>query len=64
MRNYTEKQLKENYDKFITFVKKAFASQPERLEKLLHMYSEEELGMELAVAPASGKLYFHSAYIG
>jgi hypothetical protein len=64
MRNYTEKQLKENYDKFITFVKKAFASQPERLEKLLHMYSEEELGMELTVAPASGKLYFHSAYIG
>jgi len=64
MRNYTEKQLKENYDKFITFIKKAFASQPERLEKLLHMYSEEELGMELAVAPASGKLYFHSAYIG
>jgi len=64
MRNYTEKQLKENYDKFITFVKKAFASQPERLEKLLHMYSEEELGMELTVAPASGRLHFHSAYIG
>ena len=64
MRNYTEKQLKENYDKFITFVKKAFASQPERLEKLLHMYSEDQLGMELTVAPASGKLYFHSAYIG
>jgi hypothetical protein len=64
MRNYSEKQLKENYDKFITFVKKAFASQPERLEKLLHMYSEEELGMELTVAPASGRLHFHSAYIG
>ena len=32
---FREKQLKENYDKFITFVKKAFASQPERLEKLL-----------------------------
>lgn len=64
MRNYTEKQLKENYDKFISFVKKAFAKQPDRLEKLLKMYSEEELGMELTMAPASGKVHFHSAYVG
>jgi hypothetical protein len=64
MKNYTEQQLKENYDKFISFIKKAFASQPERLEKLLHMYSEEELGMELLVAPASGRAHFHSAHIG
>ena len=64
MRNYTEQQLQANYDKFIAFVKKAFASQPEILEKLLHMYSPEELGMELTVAPASGRLHFHSAYIG
>jgi hypothetical protein len=28
------------------------------------MYSEEEFGRELVVAPASGKLHFHSAYIG
>ena len=26
MRNYTEQQLQANYDKFIAFVKKAFAS--------------------------------------
>jgi len=64
MRNYSEKQLKENYDKFISFVKKAFANQPERLEKLLYMYSEEQLGMELLMAPASGKAHFHSAYVG
>ena len=64
MRNYSETQLKENYDKFISFVKKAFASQPERMEKLLHMYSEEQLGMELLMAPASGKAHFHSAYVG
>lgn len=64
MRNYTEQQLKANYDRFIAFVKKAFASQPERLEKLLHMYSEEQLGMELVMAPASGKAHFHSAYAG
>jgi hypothetical protein len=64
MRNYTEKQLQENYDKFLNFIRKAFANQPERMEKLLHMYSEEELGVELTIAPASGKLHFHSAYIG
>ena len=64
MRNYTEQQLKDNYEKFISFIKKAFAKQPERLEKLLVMYSEEQLGMELAVAPASGKAHFHSAYRG
>ena len=64
MRNYTEAQLKENYDKFISFVKKAFAKQPDRLEKLLHMYSEDQLGMELLMAPASGKAHFHSAYVG
>jgi hypothetical protein len=64
MRNYSETQLKENYDKFISFVKKAFASQPERMEKLLHMYSEDQLGMELLMAPASGKAHFHSAYVG
>ena len=28
------------------------------------MYSQEELGQELALAPASGKLNFHSAYVG
>jgi hypothetical protein len=64
MRNYTEEQLKENYEKFLNFIRKAFANQPERMEKLLHMYSEDELGMELIVAPASGKLHFHSAYVG
>lgn len=64
MRNYTEEQLKENYEKFLNFIRKAFANQPERMEKLLYMYSEDELGMELIVAPASGKLHFHSAYVG
>ena len=64
MRNYTEEQLQENYEKFLNFIRKAFAKQPERMEKLLHMYSAEELGMELLVAPASGRAHFHSAYIG
>ena len=64
MRNYTEEQLNENYNKFLSFIQKAFAKQPERVEKLIHMYSENELGMELIMAPASGKLHFHSAYVG
>jgi len=64
MRNYTETQLQENYDKFLNFIRKAFAKQPERMEQLLHMYSENELGVELTIAPASGKLHFHSAYVG
>jgi hypothetical protein len=64
MRNYTEQQLQENYEKFLNFIRKAFANQPERMEKLLHMYSEDQLGMELIMAPASGKAHFHSAYVG
>ena len=64
MRNYTEQQLKENYEKFLSFIRKAFVNQPQRMEKLLHMYSEEQLGMELLMAPASGKAHFHSAYVG
>lgn len=62
MKTYTDKQLQENYDKFIEALKEHFSG--ERLEKLLHMYSQDELGMELALAPASGKLHFHSAYRG
>jgi len=52
IRNYTEEQLEANYNKFIEAIKKVFSG--ERLEKLLHMYSPEELGTELAIAPASG----------
>jgi len=62
MRNYTPKGLQVNYDRFIAAITKVFSG--ERLEKLLHMYSENELGTELAMAPASGKLNFHSAYAG
>lgn len=58
----SEKELLQGYNAFIAFIKKIFTG--ERLEKLLHMYSESELGRELVVAPASGKSHFHSAYIG
>ena len=62
IRNYNEEQLEANYNKFIAAIKKVFTG--DRLEKLLHMYSPDELGNELAMAPASGKLNFHSAYPG
>ena len=62
MKKYTAEELQQNYDKFIAALKKVFSG--ERLEKLLHMYSDEELGLELAIAPASGKLHFHNAYAG
>jgi hypothetical protein len=62
IRNYTPEQLEANYNKFIEAIKRVFTG--ERLEKLLHMYSADELGNELAIAPASGKLNFHSAYPG
>jgi len=62
IKNYTAEQLSENYDKFITALEKVFSG--ERLEKLKHMYSENELGTELTLAPASGKLNFHNCYEG
>lgn len=62
MKNYSAEELQQNYEKFIEALKKVFNG--ERLENLLHMYSEEELGQELALAPASGKSHFHSAYVG
>jgi hypothetical protein len=64
MKEYRAEQLQENYNKFIEFVKKVFKDNPERLEKLLVMYSANELGEELLLAPASGRLHYHSAYIG
>jgi hypothetical protein len=62
MQKYSEAELKQNYDKFITLIKKYFKG--ERLERLLHMYSEKELGINLTLSPASGSIYYHNAYIG
>ena len=61
---YSEEELLENYNKFINAIKALFKNNPERLKKLLHMYSEEELGKELAVAPASGYTKYHNCYFG
>lgn len=62
MTKYTEKQLEENYNKFIEALKKSFSG--ERLEKLLHMYSMEELGPNLMLSPASSNKYYHNSYEG
>ena len=57
-----EAELNANYDKFIAVLKKYFTG--ERLERLLHMYSEKELGINLTLSPASGSKHYHNAYIG
>lgn len=57
-----ETQIQENYNYFLEFLKEKFSG--ERLEKLLVMYSEENLGLQLATAPASGKKHFHNAHTG
>jgi len=58
----SETQINENYEYFIALLKEKFTG--ERLEKLLVMYSEDQLGMQLGVAPASGKADFHYAFPG
>ena len=62
MKQYTEQDLENNYNKFISILKKAFNG--ERLDSLLHMYSMEELGGNLLLSPASGNKGFHNAYDG
>jgi hypothetical protein len=62
MKQKTEAELKANYEKFIAILKKYFKG--ERLDKLLYMYSEKELGISLTLSPASGAIQYHNAYIG
>jgi len=62
MKQKTEQELKQSYDKFIAIINKYFTG--ERLEKLLFMYSENELGVNLAISPASGNVGYHNCYTG
>jgi hypothetical protein len=57
-----ETQIQENYEYFLEFLKEKFSG--DRLEKLLVMYSEQNLGLQLATAPASGKKQYHNAHTG
>tara|TARA_A100001037_G_C15147063_1_gene636807 strand:- start:2309 stop:2977 length:669 start_codon:yes stop_codon:yes gene_type:complete len=64
MKNYTETQLEENYSNFIQYISDTYTG--ERREKLLHMYGTDAgcLGLRALVAPASGKVHYHNAYVG
>lgn len=55
-------QLEENYNIFINSLSKVFSGV--RLERMLHMYSMEELGPNLLLSPASGNKHYHNAYEG
>jgi len=61
-KSYTEKELFANYEKFLKQLEKIFSG--ERLEKLKHLYSENEYGYRAIMAPASAKEHFHNAYVG
>jgi len=58
----TDAELKANYEKFIAIVKKYITGN--RLDKVLFMYSDDELGGNLMVSPASGNVGYHNAYEG
>lgn len=62
MKMYSNDELMANYNKFLGVCKKYITG--ERLDKVLHMYSMEELGSNLMLSPASGNKNFHNAYEG
>lgn len=62
MKEYSETELKNLYDKFMALVEKTFRG--ERLERLRKLYSEDAYGIRLVMAPASAKSHFHNAYVG
>ncbi len=62
MNKYTDEKLEQNYNNFLGAIKKTFSG--ERLEKLLYMYSMDELGANLMLSPASGNKSYHNAYEG
>lgn len=60
MKQLTAEELEQNYNQFLTIVEKCISSP--RKEKILEML--EEIGGDMAVAPASGKNWYHGAYAG
>jgi hypothetical protein len=62
MKSYTNEELEKNYQRFLSVIQKYTSG--ERQEKLLKMYSMEELGPNLMLSPASGNKNFHNAYEG
>jgi hypothetical protein len=62
MKQLSETQLQENWDKLIQVIKDTFEDGSERREKLLKMY--HDLEDRMIVAPASGKEEYHYCYAG
>jgi len=52
--------IESNWKRLLGFVERGFSG--ERQETLLKLYNEQE--QRIATAPASGKIHFHSAYLG
>ena len=61
-KSYTEKELFANYEKFLKQLENFFTG--DRLNKLKHLYSENEYGYRAIMAPASAKEHYHNAYPG
>ena len=60
--NLTESEIQQNYEEFIGFVTSTFKG--ERKTKLLKMYSEDELGVEVSTAPAAMCEHYHLCHPG
>ena len=60
--NLTENEIQSNYQECIKFIGETFVG--ERKKRILHMFSDDELGMEMAIAPASGTDWFHLSFPG
>ena len=55
--NLSESEIQKNYKEFISFISTTFKG--ERKEKLLELYSEDVLGVSVAMSPASTCEHFH-----
>ena len=62
MKVLTEQELQKNYEELIQIIKDTFEEESERRENLLKMYQYFEDRM--CIAPASGKLNYHYAFVG
>jgi len=60
--NLSETEIQKNYQEFIKFVGDTFKG--DRKTKLLGMYDEENLGLSLAMSPASMSEHWHFAIPG
>ena len=60
--NLSDNEIQQNYEEFISFVTTTFKG--DRKNKLLKMYAENELGLELSIAPASMCEHYHLCHPG